>query len=84
MELNIGDYVVLTSMVSGKDMGIITRENNGMHQDLLRIIYKRNDELLVPLSQFKLIRRYVAKEGVGIKLNRLGSKDWEKIKTKSQ
>lgn len=63
-------------------MGIITRENNGMHQDYLRIIYKGNDELLVPLSQFKLIRRYVAKEGVGIKLNRLGSKDWEKTRRK--
>lgn len=82
MELNIGDYVVHHQHGVGKYMGIITRENNGMHQDYLRIIYKGNDELLVPLSQFKLIRRYVAKEGVGIKLNRLGSKDWEKTRRK--
>ena len=63
-------------------MGIITRENNGIHQDYLRIIYRGNDELLVPLSQFQLIRRYVTKEGVGIKLNKLGSGEWERTRRK--
>ena len=39
-------------------------------------------QLLVPLSQFQLIRRYVTKEGVGIKLNKLGSNEWEKTRRK--
>lgn len=82
MELNVGDYVVHHQHGVGKYMGIITRENNGVHQDYLRIIYRGNDELLVPLSQFQLIRRYVTKEGVGVKLNKLGSGEWEKTRRK--
>ena len=34
-------------------------KEDGRHQDYLRIVYRGNDELLVPLSQFQLIRRYV-------------------------
>lgn len=82
MELNVGDYVVHSQHGVGKYMGIITRENDRVHQDYLRIIYRGNDELLVPLSQFRLIRRYVTKEGVGIKLNKLGSNEWEKTRRK--
>ena len=82
MELNVGDYVVHHQHGVGKYMGIITRENDGIHQDYLRIIYRGNDELLVPLSQFQLIRRYVTKEGVGIKLNKLGSGEWERTRRK--
>lgn len=84
MELNIGDYVVHHQHGVGKYMGIITRENNGMHQDYLRIIYKGNDELLVPLSQFKLIRRYVAKEGVGYQTEPSWQQRLGENKTKSQ
>ncbi len=82
LELNVGDYVVHNQHGVGKYMGIITRENNGIHQDYLRVVYRGNDELLVPLSQFRLIRRYVAKEGVGVKLNKLGSGEWERTRRK--
>ena len=68
MELNVGDYVVHHQHGVGRYMGIITRKEDGRHQDYLRIVYRGNDELLVPLSQFHLIRRFVSKEGVGVKL----------------
>ena len=61
-------------------MCIVTRENNGVHKDFLHIIYKGNDELFVPLEQFKLVRKFVSKEGARPKLNKLGSGDWEKTK----
>ena len=54
-------------------MGMITREIGGMHRDFLRVIFKGNDELLVPLEQFQLIRKFVSCEGVVPKLNKLGS-----------
>ena len=38
--------------------------------------------MLIPLEQFKLIRKFVSKEGVAPKLNKLGSGDWEKTKAK--
>ena len=51
-----------------------------MHKDFLRVVYKGNDELLVPLEQFRLVRKFVSREGVVPKLNKLGSHDWEKTK----
>lgn len=82
LELNSGDYVVHQQYGVGRYMGIITRKDNGVHQDYLKIIYKGNDELLVPVSQFQLIRRYVSKEGAGVKLNKLGSSEWERTRCK--
>ena len=83
-ELEQGDYVVHQMHGIGQYMGMITREIAGMHRDFLRVVFKGNDELLVPLEQFQLIRKFVSCEGVVPKLNKLGSKEWintrEKLK----
>ena len=81
-ELNKGDYVVHDQYGIGQYVDIETREINGIAQDYLRIIYKGNDELLVPLSQFSLVRKYVSKEGAVPKLHKLGSKEWVETKKK--
>ena len=81
-ELNSGDYVVHDQYGIGQYVDIETREINGIQQDYLRIIYKGNDELLVPLSQFSLVRKYVSKDGVIPKLHKLGTKEW--IETKKR
>lgn len=82
LELEKGDFVVHKQYGVGKYLGIVTREKNGMHKDYLRVVYKGNDELLIPLEQFKLIRKFVSKEGVAPKLHKLGSGEWEKTKAK--
>ena len=79
-ELNRGDYVVHDQYGIGQYVAIESRTVNGIECDYLKIIYKGNDELLVPLSQFSLVRKYVSKEGVVPKLHKLGSKEWEKTK----
>ena len=79
-ELNKGDYVVHDQYGIGQFVDIETKTVNGVDCDYLKIIYKGNDELLVPLSQFSLVRKYVSKEGVVPKLHKLGSKEW--IETK--
>ena len=81
-ELNRGDYVVHDRYGIGQYVAIESRMINGVKSDYLKIIYKGNDELLVPLSQFSLVRKYVSKEGVVPKLHRLGSKEW--IRTKQR
>ena len=50
----------------------------------MKIIYRGNTELLVPLEQFRLVRKFVSREGVVPKLNKLGSGDWEKTKQRLQ
>ena len=79
-ELNKGDYVVHDQYGIGQFVEIETRTINNVDCDYLKIIYKGNDELLVPLSQFSLVRKYVSKEGVVPKLHKLGSKEWSETK----
>lgn len=82
LELENGDFVVHKLYGVGKYLGIVNKEKDGIHKDYLRVVYKGNDELLIPLEQFKLIRKFVSKEGATPKLNKLGSGDWEKTKAK--
>ncbi len=79
-ELEKGDYIVHAQHGVGQYMGIETREVRGTIRDFLRIIYRGNAELLVPLEQFRLVRKFVSREGVVPRLNKLGSTEWEKTK----
>lgn len=79
-ELEKGDYVVHAQHGVGQYLGIETREIQGAIRDFLRIIYRGNAELLVPLEQFRLVRKFISREGVVPKLNKLGSDEWEKAK----
>lgn len=80
LELEKYDYVVHGQYGIGQYLGIVTREKDGKYADYLQIIYRGGDELFVPLSQFQLVRKYISKEGSGIKLSQLGSSQWQKTK----
>ena len=78
--LEKGDYVVHEVHGIGKYKGISTLEIEGIHHDYLNIIYKDDVEIFVPLDQFRLVRKYVSKDGVVPKLNKVGSNEWAKTK----
>ncbi|WP_373129166.1 transcription-repair coupling factor [Dielma fastidiosa] len=80
LQLEKGDYVVHNQHGVGMYNGIVTKEIDGHHKDFLQVIYKDNDVLFIPLEQFRLIRKFVSKEGASPKLNKLGSSEWEKTK----
>lgn len=82
MELEPGDFVVHNLHGIGKYLGIVTKAMDGIKKDFLNIAYKGDDILLVPLDQFRLVRKFVSKEGASPKLNKLGSGDWEKTKSR--
>ena len=82
LELQPNDYVVHEHYGIGQYVGITTRKQDKRTLDYLHIIYNGGDELFVPLSQFQLVRKYVSKEGVGIKLSQLGSNKWKNTKEK--
>lgn len=77
-----GDYVVHEYNGIGKFLDIKTLEIDGVHTDFLHIAYAGSDVLYVPLSQFRLVRKYSGKEGAAPKLNRLNGGEWEKTKAK--
>lgn len=83
-ELEPGDYIVHAQYGVGQYLGIETKEIQHIKKDFLKIVYRGNSELLVPLEQFRLVRKFVSREGVVPRLNKLGSGDWEKTKEKLQ
>ena len=83
-DLKIGDYVVHNQHGIGKYEGIVTKEIQNKHRDYLQIRYRDDDLLLVPLEQFKMVRKFLAAEGVGVRLSKLGSKSWQRSKNKIQ
>ena len=80
LELEKNDYIVHANYGIGQYLGIVTRNQNGKNIDYLHIVYRGGDELFVPLSQFQLVRKYISKEGVGVRLSQLGSNQWKKTK----
>lgn len=81
-DLVIQDYIVHNQHGVGQYMGIETKEVLGIHRDFLKIVYRGNDELLVPLEQFRLVRKFISREGVVPRLHKLGSSEWNKTKTR--
>ncbi len=81
-DLTPGDYVVHEQYGIGRFLDVQTLENNGVHRDYLHIQYAGSDVLYVPVEQFKLVRKFVGKEGAAPKINKLNSNEWEKTKKK--
>lgn len=81
-ELQPGDYVVHEYYGIGRFLDIVTEERDGIHRDFIHIQYAGTSTLYVPLTQFRLIRKYAGREGAVPKLSSLNSKEWEKRKAK--
>ncbi len=79
-KLNIGDYVVHNIHGIGRYCGITTLTKNGIKKDYLKVQYKNNDSLYIPVEKIDLISKYSSNEGVVPKINKLGSTEWEKTK----
>ncbi len=79
-DLDTSDYVVHRQYGIGKYMGIATKEIEGIEKDFMRIQYRDNDELFVPLEQFNLVRKYMSSEAMAVRLSKLGSSVWQKSK----
>jgi len=81
-ELQPGDYVVHEYYGIGKFLDITTMEIDGVHRDYLNIQYAGTSSVYIPLTQFKLVRKYAGREGYEPKLSNLNSHDWDKTKKK--
>jgi len=82
-DLKVGDYVVHSSHGIGKYLGIFSLTVEGIRKDFLKIEYKDSDTLYVPTVSLDTVRKYIGQdEDYKPKLNKLGSKDFEKIKSK--
>lgn len=85
-ELHIGDYVVHETHGIGIFDGIEKRKIDGHIKDYIKVNYAKGDKLFVPVTKLELISKYVGpheEDGARtVKINRLGSAEWEKTKAK--
>ena len=81
-ELAVGDYVVHVNHGVGVYQGMETLEIGGIHQDYMSIHYQDGGNLFVPVSQIKLVQKYVSSDAKVPKLNKLGGTEWAKTKRK--
>ncbi len=83
-EIQRGDYVVHIEHGIGKFIGIRQQKIDDIIIDLIEILYKDNDKLLVPVDRIKSVQKYSGVEGFEPTLDSLGGKKWGQRKSKSQ
>lgn len=82
-ELSKGDYIVHNVHGIGVFEGIHALEINDVKKDYIKISYAKGDTLYVPVTQLDLVSKYIGpKDDSRVKVNRLGSGDWQKTKNK--
>ena len=81
-ELRIGDYVVHETHGLGIYQGIEKVEMSGVVKDYIKIEYRDGGNLYVLATGLDVIQKYASSEAKKPKLNKLGSKEWEKTKTR--
>ncbi len=82
-ELSNGDYVVHATHGIGQFTGIHKLEIQGIIKDYIKLVYAKGDILYVPVTQLDLVSKYIGpREESTVKLNKLGSGDWQKTTNK--
>ena len=80
-DLSPGEYVVHSIHGVGIYRGIRKMDVQGLIKDYIMIEYAKGDNLYVPVTQLDLVAKYIGpKENSRVKLNRLGSKEWQNSK----
>ena len=81
-DLKPGDYVVHREHGIGVYLGVNTITADGTTKDYIKLKYRGEDVLYIPTSALDLIRKYIGGGEESLKLNKLGSKEWENTTTK--
>lgn len=77
-DLQEGDYVVHEVHGVGKYLGVVTMDG----LEYLKIQYAEEALFYLPLGQYRLIRKYSAREGYAPSLDKLGGSTWSRKKAK--
>jgi len=81
-QLDVGDYVVHRAHGIGKYLGIVRMKVSGVIKDYIKLEYRGEDFLYLPVGQLDAVSKYTGGENKMVKLNRLGSNEWVNAKRK--
>jgi transcription-repair coupling factor (superfamily II helicase) len=82
--LRRGDYVVHVDHGIGKFLGLQKIAVGGVEQEVAKLEYAEGGTLFVNLNFITRLQKYSSSEGHVPKMNRLGSADWERLKTRTK
>ena len=78
--LEVGDYVVHNAHGIGIYNGIKVLTTAGISKDYIEVLYSGKDKLYIPVEKIDLLYKYVGKEGMIPKVNKMDGVDWKKTK----
>ncbi len=81
-QLEVGDFVVHRAHGIGKYLGIVRMKVSGVTKDYIKIEYRGEDFLYLPVGQLDAVSKYTGGENKMVRLNRLGSNEWANAKRK--
>lgn len=81
-ELKPGDYVVHENHGLGIYQGIEKIEVDKISKDYMKISYAQGGNLYIPATQLDLIQKYASADAKKPKLNKLGTQEWYKTKSR--
>ena len=81
-DLKVGDYVVHRRYGIGIYIGVNTIKADGIIKDYIKIKYADDAILYIPTNDLDTVRKYIGGDKIKPKLNKLGTRDWEKAKNK--
>lgn len=81
-DLEKGDYVVHEQYGIARFEEIKKMTVDNIENDYIKLSFLKEAKLYLPLSQIKLIRKYISREGYVPKLSSLFNNSWEKTKQK--
>lgn len=83
-DLKPGDFIVHKFNGIGKFIAIEKKETLGIKKDYIKLEYYGNDFLYIPTDDLSNVKKYIGAEYDNLKLNKLGSKDWEKTTNRTK
>ncbi|MCQ2173555.1 MAG: transcription-repair coupling factor [Bacteroidales bacterium] len=82
---NIGDYVVHIDHGVGIFGGLVRmRDDKGRFHEVVKLTYRDGDVVFVSVHSLHKISKFRSKDGEMPKINKLGSKSWEVLKTRAK
>lgn len=81
-ELKVGDYVVHETHGLGIYKGIEKVEMSNIVKDYMKIEYRDGGNLYILATGLDVIQKYASADAKQPKLNKLGTKEWERTKSK--
>ena len=82
--LNVNDFVVHIDYGVGQYKGLETISSGPVKRECIKLIYQDGDALFVSVDRLNRVQKYATDDEVTPKLTKLGTGEWEKLKTRTK